>query len=79
LETTGRIDYWTVIIILSDFPDLKSGITLASFHSLGTHPLAREKFIIFVSGFAVISAESFRSRVGIASNPTAFLLFNLLS
>ena len=52
--------------------DLKMGITLAIFHSVGTTSVSRDKLIINVKGFAMTPAASLSNPGGRLSKPVAF-------
>jgi len=56
-------------------PDLKMGITLAIFHSVGTTPVSRDELIINVKGFAMTPAASLSNPGGRLSKPVAFFRF----
>ena len=48
-------------------PLLKSGITSAAFHSKGTEPDCKDKFIMQANGLVIIVAASFNIPGGILS------------
>ena len=60
-------------------PLLKSGITLAAFHSMGTEPDCKDKFIMSANGLVIIVAASFNIPGGRLSRPVDLFLLRFLS
>ena len=60
-------------------PLLKSGIILAAFHSMGTEPDCKDKFIMHANGLVIIVAASFNIPGGKLSTPVDLFLLRFLS
>ena len=68
------------LLLTSSFsPDLKIGVTLASFHSCGISSVEKVKLIRSTIGLATYWAASFNSLAGIPWSPVAFVDFSLRS
>ena len=48
------------LLTRSELPDLYTGVTFADFHAVGTIPEFKDRFIMCVTGAAIILAQSFR-------------------
>ena len=53
-------------------PDLKIGVTLASFQMSGNIPFSKNEFNIIANGFATRSPTSLTTVIGLLSEPAAF-------
>ena len=60
-------------------PLLKSGIILAAFHSRGTEPDCKDKFIMWANGLVIVVAASFNIPGGRLSRPVDLFLLRFLS
>ena len=60
-------------------PLLKSGIILAAFHSMGTEPDCKDKFIMYANGLVIIVAASFNIPGARLSRPVDLFLLRFLS
>ncbi len=60
---------------LSSFPFLSIGVTSASFSALGTVSVVSDKFMMYVTGSAIISALSLKNLAGNLSGSVFFFFF----
>ena len=67
------------LLTRSELPDLYTGVTFADFHAVGTIPEFKDRFIMCVTGAAIILAQSFRRFGGKESVPAALFLLRFLS
>ena len=56
-----------------------TGVAFADFHAIGTIPEFKDRFIMCVTGAAIILAQSFRRFGGKESVPAALFLLRFLS
>jgi hypothetical protein len=73
-DIAGKIDIGRKLSKFERVPDLCIGITFAVFRSVGKTPVISERFIKYVSGADICSAESFKRPGGRLSSPVAFFL-----
>ena len=67
------------LLTRSELPDLYTGVAFADFHAIGTIPEFKDRFIMCVTGAAIILAQSFRRFGGKESVPAALFLLRFLS
>ena len=60
------------LLTRSELPDLYTGVTFADFHAVGTIPEFKDRFIMCVTGAAIILAQSFRRFGDKESVPAVF-------